>query len=162
MYKSNDCIKLTKQHLRNYKYYVTALENITEDIKCKELELQGQSIKATEYGSIPGGGGGSELNVTEQAAELRIKLTQEKEDLIQKRKELQRQVNKIDRSMAKLPEEEREIVNLFYIQRMSYDNLSQHTHYGERRNRKMLREAEQHLAIMFYGIKADEDLFFFN
>ena len=161
MYKSNDCIKLTKQHLRNYKYYVTALENITEDIKCIELELQNQSIKATEYGNIPGGGG-SELSTTEQAAELRIKLTQEKEDLIQKRKELQRQVNKIDRSMAKLPEEEREIVNLFYIQRMSYDGLSQRTHYGERRNRKMLREAEQHLAIMFYGIKADEDVFFFN
>ena len=160
MYKSNDCIKLTKQHLRNYKYYVTALENITEDIKCIELELQNQGIKATEYGNIPGGG--SELSTTEQAAELRIRLTQEKEDLIQKRKELQRQVNKIDRSMAKLPEEEREIVNLFYIQHMSYDGLSQHTHYGERRNRKMLREAEQHLAIMFYGIKADEDVFFFN
>ena len=160
MYKSNDCIKLTKQHLRNYKYYVTALEDITEDIKCVELELQNQGIKTTEYGSIPGGG--SELSTTEQAAELRIRLTQEKEDLIQKRKELQRQVNKIDRSMAKLPEEEREIVNLFYIQRMNYDNLSQHTHYGERRNRKMLREAEQHLAIMFYGIKADEDVFFFN
>ena len=93
MYKSNDCIKLTKQHLRNYKYYVTALENITEDIKCVELELQNQGIKATRYGSIPGGG--SELSTTEQAAELRIKLTQEKEDLIQKRKELQRQVNKI-------------------------------------------------------------------
>ena len=84
MYKSNDCIKLTRQHLRNYKYYVTALENITEDIKCLELELRGQGIKATEYGSIPGGGG-SELNVTEQAAELRIRLTQEKEDLIQKK-----------------------------------------------------------------------------
>lgn len=160
MYKSNDCIKLTKQHLRNYKYYVTALENITEDIKCKELELQDQSIKATDYGSVHGGG--SELNTTEQAAELRIKLAQEKENLIQTRKELQRQVSKIDKSMAKLPDEEREIVNLFYIQKMSYDNLSQHTHYGERKNRRLLREAEQHLAIMFYGIKADEDVFFFN
>lgn len=159
MYKHNDYLKLTKDYLRNYPYYKQAVKSISDDIKDIQTRLSYESPKITTYGENTGGGY-KELNGTEQAAEKRIWLERQCEELRENRRQLQTQIDKVDTAMSKLSTEDREIVELFYFDKLTHRNLAQRIYISERSSKRHVQKATEGIALMLFGIDTQRNIFF--
>lgn len=159
MYKYNDYLTLTKEHLRNYVYYKQAVINLTADVADIRNRLSDESIKTSSYGpALPGGAG--ELNGTEHAADDRIKLREEYPNLAQSLNRICMLTRRLQENIKLLSEEEREAVELFYFQRLNYSAMSRRKHLSERSCRRLVSTATRNLALMMYGLCAQEDIIF--
>jgi len=159
MYRYNDYLTLTKEHLRNYVYYEQAITNLTADIADIQHQLADESIKTTSYGSdLPGGF--NELNGTEQAADERIQLRTKYPDLIRSLNRIRKLMQHLQENIKLLPEDEREAIELFYCQRLSYSAMGRSTHMSERSCRRKVSTATRSLALMMYGLYSQEDVLF--
>ena len=157
--RTNDYVNLVKDYLRSYNYYKVSVKNMEEDISDREVALSGMSIKTTTYGTEPQGGT-SELTPVERMADERIKLEQELAVLKQELSSVTTLLARIDRSIEELPENESELVKLFYIDGYSYQAIYDRKHFSERWCRNHLRDAEVKMAVMLFGLKAQERICF--
>ena len=159
MYKHNDYLKLTKDYLRNYPYYKQAVKSITEDIREIQTRLAQVAPKIASYSSDPGGGY-KELNGVEQVADKRIWLERQCEELQENRRALQIQMDKVDMAMNKLSTEDREIVQLFYFDRLTHRALAQRVCLSERSSKRHVQKATDSIALMLFGLDTQKDIFF--
>lgn len=159
MYKYNDYLKLTKEYLKNFAYYQQAISSISEDIEDIRRQLATESIKAPAYGSDPGGGF-NELNGTERAADKRIRLTKVSEELQENCRVLERQMKKVTAAINTLPEDERQAVQMYYMDCMTYGVISEKLHLSERSCKRLISKATRSIAFMLFGLTANRNVFF--
>ncbi|MBR2215979.1 MAG: hypothetical protein IJ849_09505 [Selenomonadaceae bacterium] len=159
MYKYNDYLKLTKDYLRNYPYYKQAVKSITEDITDIRERLALESPKTAKY-STESGGGYSELNGVEQAANKRMWLERRCDELQENRRALQRQTEKVDAAVNALSTEEQKIIQLFYFEGLTHQALAERIHLSERSSRRRVKKATDSIALMLFGLDAQKTFFF--
>lgn len=148
----NDYIKLTKDYLRNLGYYRVALANMTEDLKCMEESLG--DAKIASYEASPGGA--SELNSVESKAEKALRYKEQAHHL----HKLQRQVTKLERCIEKLPKPEKEAVNLFYVHKLSYEEIMDSLHISQSTCKRRINNGTKAVALMIFGDRADRPIQF--
>lgn len=152
-YIANDYLDNTVKYLRRYRIYKTMLINIESDIQDLTKDLQSESIKTAGYGEETGSGGGSPemLTATERAADRRLALESEKQELLQGVAEIRRIVERIDRALLALPKDERDIVEIIHFDKAGYSAASRACCFSERHCGRLLRNAERRIAYMLFG-----------
>lgn len=153
-YCYNDYLKLTKEYLRSLNYYREAEKNLSGEIEDIGRELDGVSIRSANAGSEVHGGG-SELNGVEREAETRMHLENQYAELLMERSQLQKQIGKLERAIGTLPQDEKEAVELFFCNRMSYADISVTMSYSERTCRRHVSNATKSIAFMLFGDRAN-------
>ena len=130
--------------LRNYLYRKQSLENITEKIKALRYELEG--VKAVKIDPTPGGGNHMEDKRVNTICEIeRLKLA------YQATKKL---VDIIERSLDLLSEQERIVLQLFYIERpRNYiEELSKQLNMEQANIYRVKDTALNKFTVLMYGI----------
>lgn len=160
MFRNNDYIKLTRDYLRNIGYYRIAVANMNSDIKDLESQMQDVPVKITDYGPMPGGGGGAELNGVERAAESQIMAEDDYLRKTSEMKQLSRQIDRLETCIDNLPPDEQKAVKLFYIDRLSYGELAGAMGWSERTVRRRVNSGTRAVAVMLFGPKAEKTVQF--
>ena len=149
----NDYIKLTKNYLRNMGYYQVAVANMTDDIQDMAEDLKEISAKIANYEQNAGGGSG-ELNAVESAAARRVEQADAYKQQVYELQKLQRQVRKLERCIDSLPKDEKEAVRLYYIHKLSYDDMVDSLHVSHSTCKRRIKSGTRAVAIMLFGDKA--------
>lgn len=158
MIYANDYARLTKDYLQNISYYRVAIVNMTDGIREMEESLRDVSPKIASYEQTAGGA--SVLNIVEAESERRLlKIAECKEQLHELHK-LKRQVEKIERGIASLPEEEKQAVTLFYIRKLTYKDMAEHLKWSERTCRRRVSAGTKNIALMLFGERAKRQILF--
>lgn len=158
-FKANDYLSTTRNYLRCYNLYAQYLNNVKDSVDEINSRLATESISVSRYGNDPGGGG-SELSAVERAAAERILLEQERNDLSGNAVEVERLMHRVASTICTLPAEEQAILRGHYLEGRSCTQLAMLNNYSERWCRKLLRQAEGKMAVMLFGPKAAEDVYF--
>ena len=154
----NDYIKLTREYLKNLPYYEVAVANMTDDIKEIQISLQDVSTKTTRY-EHNSGSSGTETVVeaeTEKREEQVIDFKRQAHEL----RKLQIQLTRINRCISNLPKEEKQAVNAYYINRLSYEDMAEHLGWSERTCKRRVKTATKAVTTMLFGHKAEENIMF--
>ncbi len=158
-FKANDYLSTTRNYLRRYNLYAQYLNNVKDSVDEINSRLATESISVSRYGTDPGGGG-SGLTAVERAASERILLEQERIDLAENAVEVERLMHRVASTLSTLPEEEQALLRGHYMDGMSCAQLAYNKNYSERWCRKLLRQAEGKMAVMLFGPKAAQDVYF--
>lgn len=159
MFKSNDCIKLTKDYLKNFSYRQQAVKNIELDMQDLSRALADVSIKAVDYRPATGSGV-SELTGAEQLAHIRSLQEQEICLLRINRRRLMTHLEKMESSLERLPEDERVILKKHYVEHYTFAEIGEAIGLSERSCQRKANEATRSLAIMLFHDYAEQDVFF--
>lgn len=158
-FKANDYLSATRGYLKRYNLYAQYLNNVKDSVDEINSRLATESIRASRYGTDPGGGS-SDLSAVEMAASERILLEQEKENLTGNALEVERLMQRVSSTISTLPEDEQAILRGHYMDGRNCTQLALANNYSERWCRKLLRQAEDKMAVMLFGPKAAEDVYF--
>ena len=159
MFRSNDCIKLTKDYLKNYSYRQQAVRNIELDMQDLNRELADVSVRAVDYRPSTGSGV-PELNGTEQQAHVRALQEQEIKALQINRRRLLTHLEKMESSLCRLPEDEQKVLKKHYVEHYTYAEIGEELGLSERSCQRKANEATRSLAIMLFHDYAEQDVFF--
>lgn len=157
-FSCNDYLRLTRAYLKNLSVYKQAVENLQQEERDMRAQLKGVSIKTVRFDSV--GGGSGELTATEQAADLRLLLSKRVSDCRLEYLTLKNQCMRIELALKALPPEEKEAVELVYHQHFSYTAMADKLFLSERTCRRRLNQAVQKVAVMLFGIKAEQNVLF--
>ena len=154
----NDYIKLTRDYLKNLPYYEVAVANMTDDIKEIQVSLQDVSTKIASYEHNPGGSG--TMTVVEAEMEKRSEQASAFKKQAHELRKLQIQLAKINRCISNLPKEEKQAVNAYYINRLSYEDMAEHLGWSERTCKRRVKTATKAVTTMLFGHKAEANILF--
>lgn len=159
VYKHNDYLTLAKSYLREYMALKSAERNLLELIDSIDLELQDVSVKAASYGT-DAGGGVKELTDTEQAAVKRLHLTYRRWEIIQYWRRVSSLCKRMDTALVSLSPDERQLIQLYYFDRIGYTEISRITHSSERSCRRKVQQITARVACRLFGPFAKEQVMF--
>ena len=143
-----DYIKLTRQYLKKYNQLKIAVQNLDDEIHAQEMLLESESISSVRYGDDAVSGGRGELNVTEAAADRRIKTEKRIDRMRQEKAELERILRKIDRALDGVSE----LDCGHYINGESWQALGDRHFCSEKWARDRGGRALREVAYMVFGI----------
>lgn len=149
MQKYNDYTRTVIGYLRNYNKFKIAIKNMEEDKQAKLNMLNDHSVPIAKYSDQPGGGS-SELNQTEAAASLRMKLKDDIKQIELNIEELQRIITKTDRAIAGLSEEHKQIVTL-RLDGYSWERIGEITYCSGKWSKIKHNKAVEDIAFMMFG-----------
>lgn len=155
---SNDYVKLTRDHLKNYNKYTDYVEKAFARCDEIDLELADESIKTTTYGFDQGGG--SELTPVERAASMRIQLESEKTDLQNKANLVKSFLSNLLWGIGKLDTEDKVLISKLYFRHLSTYEISKEMHITSRWVCMQARQAEKKLAVLLFGKAAEQEIYF--
>jgi RNA polymerase sigma factor (sigma-70 family) len=156
--KYNDYLRLTKSYLREIDYYKTSARLLREKISDIEADLRGISTKIASYESTHGGY--SDLNGIEAGTERRM---QQESNLAKSKAELkimEKHIAHIDVCINTLPAEEQNALRLYYIDKLTYGELSQKIGWSERTCKRKVMDATKSIAWMLFGDNVNQDVLF--
>lgn len=159
-YSYNDYLRLTRGYLKNLPIYRQAAENLELELADERAMLSQITPKAISYGAV--GGGTGELTPTEQAVQQRAVSVQRCQKLQQEHQVLRHQCDRIERALQVLSPEEQEAVDLIYFKHFSYTDMSRRTFTSARTCRRRLNGAVQKVAVMLFGLQAEENILFIS
>jgi hypothetical protein len=152
----NDYFKVVRRWLKEYNNFKEMVAAMDADIESQtELLKRADDLTApiAKYDGMPRGGSG-ELNAVELAAQERIR----RQNAIYRerlnRDELQRILDRIDRALRILPQEDREVLVEFYIENQPWDKIGNSRNYSERWARDKGGKALKSLAFFIFGVRA--------
>ena len=155
---SNDYVKLTRDHLKNYNKYMDYVDKAFARCDEIDLELADESIKTTTYGLEQGGG--SELTPVERAASMRIQLESEKTDLQNKANLVKSFLSNLLWGIGKLDTEDKVLISKLYFKHLSTYEISKEMHITSRWVCMQARQAEKKLAVLLFGKAAEQEIYF--
>ena len=156
MKEYNDYISITRRWLKEYNTFKATVANMDADIKAQEeLLTKAQDLGApiANYDAMPRGGS-AELNAVESAAQDRIRRQQAIYRERLNRDEIQRIIDRIDRAMLTLEEEDQDVLREYYLDKNSWVHIGQKYHYSERWAREKGGKALRTVAFVIFGVKA--------
>lgn len=147
-----DYIKLTRQYLKKYNQLKIAVQNLDDEIHAQEMLLESESISSVRYGDDAVSGGRGELNVTEAAADRRIKTEKRIDRMRQEKAELERILRKIDRALDGVSELDCDLIRGHYIDGENWQMLGDKHFCSEKWARDRGGRALREVAYMVFGI----------
>ena len=156
MNEYNDYISITKRWFKSYNTFKVTVASMTADIETQERMLASADdlgAPIAKYDSMPKGGSG-ELNAVERQTEDRLRRQQEINRAKLNRDEIQRIIDRLDRAMESLPQEDRELLHGHYMMNRDWCSLGYERHYSERWAREKAGKALRTVAFMLFGVKA--------
>jgi DNA-directed RNA polymerase specialized sigma subunit len=152
----NDYVRTVRLWLKEYNNFKAMVTAMDDDIKTQARLLdQAEDLTApiAKYDGMPRGGS-SPLTAVESAAQDRIRrkyaICQEQLN----RDEVQRIIDRINRALHSLPQEEREVLTEFYIEQQSWEQIGDSHHYSERWARDKAGKALKNMAFFIFGVRA--------
>ena len=150
----SDYIQAVKSYLRNYTKFKVTVENLQDSIAMWTSEMEHDvNAPISKYGDEPGGGT-PELNSVESAAARHEKLTARIEDAKKSIEKICCTLRNVDRALANLSQEDREIIEGHYFQKKSWKFLGTEHYYTDKWACGRARKAVQDMAFMIFGEKA--------
>lgn len=150
----NDYVITVRRWLKNYNRFGITIENLKDDIKCKEQEMEHDvNAPISHYGNAPVGGA-SELNIVESSASKHIAMRKEIDDTLSAIADIELVMRKIDRAISGLNDIDRRLVEGHYIKSVSWEELGSEMYYSEKWARERAGKAVREIAIMIFGPKA--------
>lgn len=149
----NDYVGSVRKYLRKYNQFKVTILNLEEEKEAQIKMLNDFSVSIAKYGDEPGGGS-SELNQTEAAADQRIKIKKEIENIDMNIAVLQRLIKKVDRSIAGLADTERRLIVGYFFDNKSWMELGNEMYYTEKWARERGNKAVKEIAFMMFGTVA--------
>lgn len=156
MYESNDYIDLTKKYLKKYHVFQLAAKALADDISSKEELIQSSldvSAAVARYGDMPGGGN-SELNGVEAACERHLQIQAEIESMKNDLAAVKSRLAKIDAALKVNDDVVRKMIEAYYMDGFSWEQISLTYHYSQRWCREKTKKAVKDMAVVIFGIKA--------
>lgn len=136
----NDYICATKRYLKNYVQFKTLVENMRDEAAAIEKDL-GMALDVaapiSRYGDEPRGGT-PELNAVESAAARRIQKGEYVEELLRNIAEIETLLRRVDRAMDGLSEEDRGIIEDYYLRRKKWEQIGEKRNYSAKRARDIV------------------------
>lgn len=154
MKEYNDYVSMTRKYLKNYNKLKITIVNLTEELNAQKELLQDESIAISRYGCELGGGS-SELNATEAAADRRDKTKRKVVELENNISEIQRIINKLDRALKGLNETDCQLIKGYYIDGYSWNKLGNKNYCTEKWARDKGNKALREVAFMLFGVVAE-------
>lgn len=154
MKEYSDYIQAVKSYLRNYTKFKVTIANLQDSIHTwtKEIETD-VNAPISKYGDELGGGT-PELNAVEAAASRHEKLHARIDNARKSIERISCTLRNVDRALANLSDEDREIIEGHYFQRKSWKFLGTEHYYTEKWACGRARKAVQDMAFMIFGDKA--------
>ena len=152
MREYGDYIRETRQYLKKYNQLKISVQNLDDEIRAQEMLLESESIPSVRYGDDAVSGGRGELNVTEAAADRRIKAENRIERMRQEKNELERILRKIDRALDGVSELDCDLIRGHYINGESWQVLGGRYFFSEKWARDRGGRALREVAYMVFGI----------
>jgi DNA-directed RNA polymerase specialized sigma subunit len=135
-----DKINEIESFLYNYKSIKLAIENLKMELE----NFDGTVIGAIEYKESTG-----KTNKFNSAVENKLS---RKETLKDRIKHMETKINQIDKSLAILPDTEREVIENFYIEGKCYFQFCNELRLSERTTQRIKNRALNKIIISLYGI----------
>lgn len=101
MKEYNDYVGMTKRYLKSYTQLHITVKNLDEGIEAQKTMLQDEAVAISRYGDEPGGGS-SELNATESAANRRIMIENCITEMERDKAEIECILRKVNRALEGL------------------------------------------------------------
>jgi DNA-directed RNA polymerase specialized sigma subunit len=152
----NDYIRTVRIWMKEYNNFKAMVVAMNEDIAAQTRLLERAddlTAPIAKYDGMPRGGSG-ELNAVEAAAQDRIRRQQAIYKEMLNRDEVQRILDRVDRALRSLPEEDREVLIEFYIDKRSWDEIGYSRGYSERWARDKGGKALKAVAFFIFGVRA--------
>ena len=146
-----DCIKETKRILGQYNKMKVAVQNLAEEIEARTAALQGESVAIARYGDEPTGGT-AELTATEAAAERRMRVAADIEEMEQRKQDMERTLRAVDRALSCLSAEDERLVRGRYIDGYAWRQVAREAGYTEKWARDKGGRALRDVALMVFGV----------
>ena len=146
-----DCIKETKRILGRYNKMKVAVQNLAEEIEARTAALQGESVAIARYGDEPTGGT-AELTATEAAAERRMRVAADIEEMEQRKQDMERTLRAVDRALSCLSAEDERLVRGRYIDGYAWRQVAREAGYTEKWARDKGGRALRDVALMVFGV----------
>lgn len=157
-YSYNDYLKLTRAYLKNLPFYRRAADNLEMDIRDAREQLKEITVRAVSYEGVSGGTG--ELTPTERAAEARLRSAERISSQELEYRALRNQCKRLELAIETLPPEEREAIELIYFEHFSYAAMARRLFLSERTCKRRLNQGVRKIAVMLFGLKAEERILF--
>jgi len=156
MQEYNDYVVLTKQYLKNYNHFKAATELMGNEIKAIEQEMAlDVNPPISKYGDEPAGGY-RELNTIEAAADRHIRMQSKIAALREDMQSTRRVLDKVDGALQGLDWRVRLMVLDHYLNSMTWEEVGDKYHYSGKRAGEIGRNAIRDVALMLFGIKAQQ------
>ena len=153
----NDYVRTVRIWMKEYNNFKAMIVAMDEDIEAQTRLLEQASdltAPIAKYDGMPRGGS-APLTAVESAAQDRIR----REHAIYKEKlnrdEIQRILDRVDRALHSLDQEGREVLEEFYIEKKSWEQIGNDHHYSERWARDKGGKALKAVAFFIFGVRAD-------
>lgn len=154
--ENNDYIDLTKKYLRKYHVFQLTAKALEDDIKSKENILSASldlGAAIAKYGDTPAGGN-SELNEVEAACERHLKMEADVQNMKNDLSALQSRMAKIRTALGVNDDIVRHIVEDYYMNGYSWEQVSCMYNYSPRWCREKAKKAVRDMAVVIFGMKA--------
>lgn len=150
----NDYVITVRRWLKNYNRFGITIENLRDDIKQKQKEMEHDvNAPVSHYGNAPAGGK-AELNTVESSASRHIAIQKEIDDTLSAIADIELVMRKIDRAISGLNDTDRRLIEGHYIQSLSWEHLGNEMFYSEKWARERAGKAVKEMAVMIFGPKA--------
>ncbi len=137
--------KRLENDLYNYKYLKLSIQNIKQDI----ADYQGDDgVSSIQFDKIQISSTNAFSSVVENAT---ISNTEKLDFLEHCMNRAELVINKIDKAMEILEEDERKVISLFYIDNQQWYKVAYQLHFNERWCRQIRSRAMRKMAIAIYG-----------
>lgn len=150
----NDYVITVRRWLKNYNRFGITIENLRDDIKQKQKEIEHDvNAPISHYGNAPAGGK-ADLNTVESSASRHVAIRKEIDDTLSAIAEIELVMRKIDRAVSGLNDIDKRLITGHYIESASWEQLGDEMHYSEKWARERAGKAVKKMAIMIFGPKA--------
>lgn len=156
MKKYNDYTEAVIRYLRRLNELKAYHENLQEEIFTKEELLRTISAPIAHYSMAPIGGGEGASRV-ENECERRAQIEDELKGLRMNKSTLAMKLSKIDRALARLDAESREIVTQRWMDGRKWEYIAVSLHCSPKSCRAKSSAALERLALMIFGPQALPD-----
>ena len=154
MQEYNDYVTATREYLKRYREFEATVANLREEVTAQEALLKIETAAPiAKYGTEPSGGS-SELNAVESAAARKIAIENKIERLTREADNINRVLRKVDRALDALPDQEKQLVKGYYIDKKSWRDLSIELYITEKWASSCGNKGVKRLARMIFGNEA--------
>ena len=149
----NEYINITKTRLRRLAEFRALLQSLEAQKQEIELELDGESVAISRYGTDTGGGF-SELNAVEKSAQRRMEKESELEGICEDIRKVKSLLHRMDIALDGIGEDDRELITMHYMKHYSWGEVARRFNYSEQWARKRAGRVIRTMAEITFGKKA--------
>jgi RNA polymerase sigma factor (sigma-70 family) len=137
--------KIIKDKLGFLKYDIEYLESMKERLKLLEEERE---LRGITYDDV---GGGHTNTISDITGETAVRIAEEEIDLKVRIKKKQAEIDHLERILASLPEDERQVIVMFYCKNHMYWKIAEQVGCSISTVKRLRRKGFEKLRVGIFG-----------